>query len=331
MATMKDIARIAGVSTSTVSHAINGTRFVSDEIKAKIMAVVNELNYQPSAVARGLKSKHTGTLGMLVTTSDNPFFAEMLACVESACSERGYNLMLCNTKGDPKRLERSLAMFVQKRVDGLLLMCTEPQNIALPSLPLPVVVIDWWAEPIPADTVYEDSYLGGRLAAQALTAAGHRKVAIICGDLEKHLARQRLQGFLDYLGEAGIFVPKMWIRHSHFNFEGGVSAMQALLALPERPTAIFACSDTIAVGAYQVAQQAGLAIPQDLSIIGYDDIQLARFLFPPLSTIHQPKQALANLAVTALLKRIQTPDDPIQTLTVAPHFVARGSIAPPKP
>ena len=197
MATMKDIARIAQVSTSTVSHVINGTRFVSDEMREKIMAVVRELNYQPSALARSFKLKKTQTIGMLVTASNNPFFAEVVAAVEGYCAKNDYNLILTNTNGDSQRLQSSLQMLIQKQVDGLLLMSTEThlaEQLSL-ELSIPAVVMDWWPTALSADKILEDSELGGYLATQYLLEQGHRKIGIITGNLQKPLALNRLNGY----------------------------------------------------------------------------------------------------------------------------------------
>lgn len=324
---MKDIARLAKVSTSTVSHVINNSRFVSEEIREKVLKVVEQLNYTPSALARSLKVKETKTLGMLVTTSDNPFFAEMVASVERYCSQHQYNLILCNTEGSQERLQKNLQTLIQKQVDGLLLMCTESHwQVADLHLPLPTVVMDWWPTRLSADNILEDSELGGYLATKTLIEHGHREIGIITGNLTKPLARNRLQGYKRALAEAEVVLNKSWIIESHFNFAGGISGMAELLQQTHRPTAVFACSDTIAIGAYQAAWRAGLQIPQDISIIGYDNIQLTQYLSPPLSTVHQPKDELAKLAVERLISRIKNPEQALQNLSLKPEIVLRESI-----
>lgn len=329
MATMKDIARLAQVSTSTVSHVINGSRFVSDEIREKVMAVVQDLNYQPSAVARSLKVKETKTIGLLVTATNNPFFGEVMAGVEHYCQQHQYNLIIATTGGDETRLQQNLHTLVQKQVDGLLLMCADSRFNAHSSLNirLPMVVMDWWFTELNADHILENAELGGYLATQALIDAGHRDIGIITGNLKKSLAQNRLQGYKNALRDAGIAENPHWIIESHFDFEGGIMGMETLLNAPVRPTAVFCCSDTIAVGTYQVIQRQGLRIPQDISVIGYDDIELARFLSPALSTISQPKAELGKLAVETLLHRIKNPDETYRTLVLEPALVWRESIS----
>ncbi len=327
MATMKDIARLARVSTSTVSHVINNSRYVSDEIRQKVMAVVESLNYQPSAVARSLKVKETRTLGMLVTTSDNPFFAELIDKIEHYCSQHNYTLMLCSTAGKDERIQETLQVLLQKQVDGLFLMCAEPNVKAqLPKLTLPTVIMDWWPTNLNADLISEDSHLGSKIATEHLIFQGHRKIGMITGELEKFLARQRLQAFKETLEQHNLPLVDDWIIASDFTFEGGVRGMRELLKSPTLPTAIFACNDAIALGAYQVAQEFGLKIPEDLSIIGYDDITIAKYLHPSLSTINQPKQQLAQLAVDTLLERIKNPQLPYRTLKISPTLTIRSSV-----
>ncbi|PJG84899.1 substrate-binding domain-containing protein [Conservatibacter flavescens] len=329
MATMKDIARLAQVSTSTVSHVINNSRYVSDEIKEKVMAVVTQLNYTPSALARSLKIKETKTIGMLVTATDNPFFYEVISGVESYCNQHHYNLIISNTYGNEERLQQNVDTLVQKKIDGLLLMCSEstfPAGNPI-NLPLPMVIMDWWPTELNADKIFEDAEYGGYLATKTLIKHGHTQIGIITGNLTKSIAQNRLNGYKKALAEHHLPLNPNWIIESHFHFEGGIKGMAQLLSQPHRPTAVFACSDTIAFGAYHTAWQQGLSIPQDISIIGYDDIHLAQYMSPPLSTIHQPKTELGKLAVETLLERIKKPIENYRTLVLKPQLVERGSIA----
>ena len=331
MATMKDIARLAQVSTSTVSHVINGSRFVSDEIREKVMRIVVELNYTPSYIARSLKVKATKTIGLLVTATNNPFFSEVMAGVEQYCQKNQYNLIIATTGGDAKRLQQNLQTLIHKQVDGVLLMCGDSRFQADMELEvsLPLVVMDWWFTELNADKILENSEYGGYLATKSMVDAGHQKIGIITGNLRKSVAKNRLQGYKKALSEANIVLNPDWIVESHFDFKGGIVGAQKLLSLSDRPTAIFCCSDTIAIGAYQAIQNQGLRIPQDISIMGYDDIELARYLFPSLSTISQPKAELGKLAVETLLQRIQEPNENYRTLVLEPTCILRESISSP--
>ncbi|MGL4958919.1 MAG: LacI family DNA-binding transcriptional regulator, partial [Plesiomonas sp.] len=261
MATMKDVARLAGVSTSTVSHVINDSRFVSDEIRTRIMSAVETLNYSPSALARSLKVNQTHTIGMLVTTSNNPFFAEVVRGVEQSCYERGYQLVLCNTAGDPQRMSHSVDTLLQKRVDGILMMCSESHaDISClfrrhPKIPL--VMMDWGPQGAQADLIRDNSEYGGYLATRHLLAQGHRQIAIITGPLDKHPSLGRLQGYLRALNEAGITPDPAYQVEGDFDFSGGLCGMTQLLSCNPRPTAVFCGNDVMAVGAYQVLHYAG--------------------------------------------------------------------------
>lgn len=330
MATMKDVARLAGVSTSTVSHVMNKNRFVSDNLRGKVMAAVEHLNYAPSALARSLKLNMTHTIGMLVTSSNNPFFAEIVRGVERNCYEQGYSLILCNTEDDVARMDRSVETLLQKRVDGLLLMCNE--NYA-PSAevfncypPLPIVMMDWAPFKGVHDIIQDNSLLGGEIATRHLISKGYHKIACIAGPQDKTTARQRLQGYRRAMHRAGFAIPLGYEVHCDFEFEAGLQAMKQLLALKERPHAVFAGNDALAVGVYQALSQAGLAVPRDMAVIGYDDIELAKYLTPPLTTIHQPKDLLGELAIDALINRLAHPECEVQVLVLTPELVERASV-----
>lgn len=328
MPTMKDIARIAGVSLSTVSHVVNSSRFVSPEITERVQKVIKELNYKPSLVARSLKMKETNTLGMLVTASNNPFFAEVVRHVEKYCERHHYHLILVNTDGNSESLKKHIERLLLKQVDGLLLMCAEPQDFdpeIMAGIKLPMVVIDWWQQPLNADIIHENSELGGYLATKALIDAGYSEIAIITGELSKPLTVNRLAGYKRALSDHNLPIHPEWIVESHFHYDGGIEATAKLLVLPNRPQAIFAMSDSIAIGAYQAIWKAGLRIPQDIAVIGYDNIELAQFLAPPLSTIHQPKARLAKNAIQKLIARIKDPNKEIEVIQLSPELVKRAS------
>lgn len=326
---MKDVARIAGVSTSTVSHVINKDRFVSEAITAKVDAAIKSLNYAPSALARSLKLNQTRTIGMLITASTNPFYSELVRGVERSSFERGYSLVLCNTEGDEQRMNRNLETLMQKRVDGLLLLCTEthqPSPEIMQRYPsVPTVMMDWAPFDGDSDLIQDNSLLGGDMATQYLIDQGHSRIACIAGPLDKTPARLRLEGYHAAMARCGLPVAEGYVVTSDFEFGGGFSAMQQLLALPQRPQAVFVGNDAMAVGAYQALYQAGLQIPQDMALVGYDDIELARYMTPPLTTIHQPKDELGELAIDVLIHRMADPQQKQQRVQLTPELVVRGS------
>lgn len=326
---MKDVARMAGVSTSTVSHVINNDRFVSEAIRLKVNDAVKTLNYAPSALARSLKLNQTRTIGMLITASSNPFFSEIVRGVERTCFERGYSLVLCNTEGDEQRMNRNLETLLQKRVDGLLLLCTEthqPSAEIMTRYPsIPTVMMDWAPFDGDCDLIQDNSLLGGDIATQHLIDKGYRRIACITGPLDKTPSRLRLEGYRNAMTRAGLPIPDGYEITGDFEFSGGFSAMNTLLALPERPDAVFTGNDAMAVGAYQALYQAGLSIPQNMALVGYDDIELARYMTPPLTTVHQPKDELGELAIDVLIHRMAQPGLSQQRLQLTPELMTRGS------
>ena len=327
---MKDVARLAGVSTSTVSHVINNNRFVSETIREKVTSAIATLNYAPSALARSLKLNQTHTIGMLLTASSNPFYAEVVRGVERSCYERGYSLILCNTEGDKDRMDRSLETLLQKRVDGLLIMCTEshlPSAEMLTRYPsIPSVMMDWAPFEGVSDIIQDNSLLGGEMATRYLISRGYTRIACIAGPQDKTPARLRLEGYQRAMAAAGLSVPADYIVDGDFEFQGGFSAMQQLLRLDPRPQAVFTSNDAMAVGVYHALYLAGMRIPQDMAVMGYDDIELARYMTPPLSTIHQPKDELGQLAIDTLLHRMTSPDASQQLLVLTPELMARASV-----
>jgi len=330
LATMKDVARQAGVSTSTVSHVINNNRFVSEQVREKVEQAIRELNYAPSALARSLKIRQTRTIGMLLTASSNPFYAEVVRGVENSCYERGYSLILCNTEGDEERMNRSLETLMQKRVDGLLLMCTEthlPSAEILNRYPsVPMVMMDWAPFEGRGDIIQDNALLGGEMATRHLIERGYRRIACIAGPQDKTPARLRLEGFHQAMAAHGLTVPEGYVVDGDFEFQGGFNAMTQLLALEPVPEAVFTSNDAMAVGVYHALYQAGLKVPQDIAVMGYDNIELARYLTPPLTTVHQPKDELGELAIDTLIHRMGAPDASQQTLVLTPELVERGSV-----
>lgn len=330
MATMKDIARLAGVSTSTVSHVINKSRYVSEEISLRVNKAAEELNYAPSALARSLKVNRTRTLGMIVTTSTNPFFGEVVKGVERRCYQQNYNLVLCNTEGDNERMRSSIDTLLQKRVDGLILMCStlegERIDIFERYADIPVVVMDWGPIHFASDKIQDNSLRGGYLAAKCLIDAGHSQIGCITGPLNRHQAQMRYEGYKRAMNEKGLEIKANWIVESDFECEGGYQAFQTLYQSGPLPSALFVSNDMMAMGVINAAAQKGIRIPEDLSLVGYDDIHIAKFMTPALTTIHQPKYRLGQAAVDTLLNKLDKVTDQPQVVQLEPALVERASV-----
>ncbi|EJG0027352.1 substrate-binding domain-containing protein [Vibrio alginolyticus] len=331
MATMKDIAKLAGVSTSTVSHVINKTRFVSEEISERVNNAAKELNYYaPSALARSLKVNRTKTIGMLVTTSTNPFFGEVVKGVERSCYQKGYSLILCNTEGDNERMRQSINTLLQKRVDGLILMCSSLEGERIDVFErypdIPVVVMDWGPMLFTSDKIQDNSLRGGYLAAKYLIDCGHTEIGCITGPLIKHQAQMRYEGYKRAMNEAGLEFNANWIIESDFECEGGYQAFKKMAQRGALPSSIFVSNDMMAMGVINAANELDIKVPDDLSIIGYDDIHIAKFMSPSLTTIHQPKYRLGQAAVETLVRKLDEKSTEAQVVQLEPTLVERKSV-----
>lgn len=331
MATIKDVAKLAGVSTTTVSHVINKTRFVAEDTTKAVWDAIQALHYSPSAVARSLKVNTTKSIGMIITTSEAPFFAEIVLAVEEYCYRQGYSLFLCNTQNNPEKIQNHLDMLIKKRVDGVLVMCTEYTENSLTlfnGTNIPMVIMDWGRHDEKSDRILDNSFEGGYLATKHLIDNGHKEIGVIAGNLEKTTARDRFNGFLEAMKEANLPVRQEWITEGDFEPEDGYECMNNLFRLEKLPTAIFCFNDVMALGAISAITERGLSVPNDISIIGYDNIHSSRFYAPPLTTIHQSKSRLGTQALNLLLERIQKEEkvsEP-QILEFHPELVPRKSV-----
>lgn len=335
MATIKDVAKLAGVSTTTVSHVINKTRFVAEDTTKAVWDAIASLNYSPSAVARSLKVNTTKSIGMIITTSEAPYFAEIVLAVEEYCYRQGYSLFLCNTQNDAEKVQNHLDMLIKKRVDGILVMCSEYTENSLAlfnGTNVPMVVMDWGPNDGKSDRIIDHSLDGGYMATKHLIDNGHCDIAIIAGYLYKTTAKARYDGFVKAMTEAGLLIRKEWIFENDFQPEGGYESMNNLLKQDKLPTAVICGCDAMALGVISAIAEKGLSVPQDISVIGYDNIHSSRFYAPPLTTIHQSKTRLGQMAIDTLLERIQQhneqPSEPVtpKVLEFYPELVVRSSV-----
>jgi LacI family transcriptional regulator/LacI family purine nucleotide synthesis repressor len=328
MATIRDVAKLAGVSTTTVSHVLNKTRFVSVEGKAKVEDAVMQLNYVPNTVARSLKGGSSRVLGMLVTDSNNPFYADLIQWVDQVAYRHGYNLILCNTQGNIERAKDYMSMLSQRRVDGMLMMSSDARQLPVSSYgTMPMVMMDSGPDRAGYDRILDDSEQGGYMATKHLLQAGHRCIGLLAGPLEKSNSQNRIAGYRRAMAEAYVEVDESWIQSGEFTYEGGVTAMTELLKQQKKVTSIFASNDLMAMGAIRVAGEHGLIVPKDLSVIGYDDIPGAKYFNPPLTTMRQPLELMAEQAIAMLLARMETPESEGQRTLLTPTLITRDSVA----
>lgn len=331
MATIKDVARLAGVSTTTVSHVINKTRFVAEDTTKAVLEAVNQLNYSPSAVARSLKVNTTKSIGMIITTNEAPYFAEIVSAVEEYCYNNGYSLFLCNTQNNPEKIKNHFDMLLKKRVDGILVMCSEYREDAFAlfkSTDVPMVIMDWGPNEDQSDRIIDHCLEGGYLAARHLIENGHKDIAIIAGYLYKTTAKARYDGFVKAMKEAGLPIRSEWVLENDFQPEGGYESMNYILKQKTLPTAVICGCDMMALGVISAITEKGLQVPQDISVIGYDNIHSSRFFAPPLTTIHQSKIRLGEMALELLLERIKNSDivHTPKVLEFHPELVVRKSV-----
>ena len=330
MATIKDVAALAGISYTTVSHVVNKTRPVSEEVRLKVEAAIKSLDYVPSAVARSLKAKTTATIGLLVPNSLNPYFAELARGIEDYCERNGYCVILCNSDDNPDKQRSYLRVLLEKRIDGLIVASAGGDSglaQGLAGVKTPMVIVDRGLEGVDADLVRIDHEYGAYLATRHLLELGHRDIATIGGPASTSVAQMRQAGFARALKEAGVEVAPSRMLESDFTSTGGYNAASILL---ERnpPSAIFAGNDMIGIGVLRAAAERNVRVPAELSVIGFDDIQMSRYVYPALTTVGQSILQLGEMAAEVLLRRIATPDQATDQRIVTPSIVLRESTAP---
>lgn len=333
MATMKDVAERAGVSITTVSHVVNGTRFVSEKVRERVMEVMEELGYQPNVLARGLRRGESSTIGLIVPDVTNPYFAEVARSVEDACAERGYGVILCNSDGRPERQRQAVEVLASNRVGGLILVnvgMTEREAAMFEGLAIPMVMLDREIPGIVTDSIQIDNARGGRQATEFLLSLGHRKIACLAGPSEVSPSGDRVDGFREALQDAGIEPDPELIFTGDFTPEGGHVCARHLMDMgADMPTALFACNDLMAFGAITAFSEKGIRVPEDISIMGFDDIRLASYFNPTLSTVAQPRHEMGQRAVRILLERMQkTCQAPGRHVLLDTELQVRMSTAP---
>jgi LacI family transcriptional regulator len=313
MATIREVAKVASVSSTTVSHVINGTRFVSEPVRARVLNAMDALGYQHNVLARSLRRGETHTIGLILPDSANPFFAKVGRSIEAAAFDLGYSVVLCNSEGNLAREQHYTQVLTQRQVDGVIFVAAGDRTKSLSVLLdrcAPFVVIDRDLPDVKADTVLADNRQGGHLATRHLLALGHRRIACISGPSNVTPSAERVTGYRQALTEAGLPTLESLILRGDFQLEAGWSAALALLRSSAPPTAIFACNDLMAIGGIRAAAELGRRIPGDLAVVGYDDIELAAYSVPPLTTVRQPTADMGRRAVRLLVDRIGDPDLP---------------------
>lgn len=321
--TIEDVAQLAGVSIATVSRALHKPGVVSDKTRKKVTAAVTQTGYTQNAMARNLRLDRTGMVVVLVPDISNPFFSDILSGIESVATREGYNILIGNTNNDPAR-EHIYANYVRSNLaDGILLLNghvpnsdLEPEGRGSASNLPPMVAL---CERIPGldfPSVIIDNVAAASTATRHLIDLGHTKIAHVAGPADNILTKDRRTGFFVALEEAGITQNQDRIFYGDFSIQSGKQAFHEIQASTLNPTAIFCASDEMAIGVISAAREAGVNVPDDLSVIGFDDIHFSENYFPPLTTIHQPRRQIGVVAMEQLIDLLANPGSATNKVTV---------------
>ena len=329
MSTIKDVAKRAGVAPITASRVVNNSGYVSQEKRERVENAIAELGYVPNTLARSLRSRRTNTLALVLTDITNPFWTTVARGVEDAASAAGLNVIFCNTDESEEEQDRYLKVLLQKQVDGILLApahSSHEQVASILSRNIPVVIIDRRIDGVEVDTVYCDSEGGAYELVGHLISLGHKRIAMLNGPTDVATATDRLAGYKRALAEANIESEGSLMFCGGFDIDSGYNMAQKVLALSPRPTALFAANNFIAIGAIRAFRDAGLSIPENMAVVGFDDLPETLVIDPFLTSAAQPAYEMGRQATTLLLDRLsgKAPDE-IQEIVLPVELIIRQS------
>jgi len=331
MPTMKDVARLAGVSIQTVSAIINHKPGITNATRIRVLAAIEQLGYRPYSIARSLRTRQTHSIALIVSDIANPFYATMASAVEDFAHNAGYSVILHNTHDDLDRETAYLQAIAQRWVDGAIIVSTRSEVVGLENLQeahIPVVAVNHIPAVYNGPSVTMDNYRAGRLAAEHLVRLGHRRISHISGPSRLYISHEREQGFLEVLLEHGLRPAFCANGSGDWGCESGYRAMLQILDCGgDHPSAVFAANDRMAIGSMRAIYDRGLRIPEDISILGLDDIEMAAFTNPPLTTIGQPIIRMALTAVEILIRILSGEQVPQSKVLLQPTLIIRGSTA----
>lgn len=324
MTTIRDVARTAGVSVSTVSRVLNESGYVSSDAKKRVEHAAELLKYMPNGLARGLVSKRTSTIGLLIPDVSNPFFAEVARGIEDAASSIGYSVILCNSDWQVPREEMYINNLHSRWVDGVVIAGARSEERSLRNAlrDLPFVLVDRRGSDT-TDSVWTDNEQGGFIATRHLLEEGCKKIVHISGPSDSPSGQARLNGYLRainlHMGVAADVI------EGDFRFESGFTAAKKLLSKGNPPDAIFAGNDMMALGVIQAAQSVGCSIPEKLKVVGYDNISFAAYVSPALTTVEQRSYTMGSMALTLLADAITNPSHVTSSHEIQPKLIVRKS------
>ena len=329
MATIRDVARLAGVSVATVSHVINGTRPVAPETAARVWKAIKELDYHPNAVARSLRTRTTHAIGVVVSDITNPFFATLVRGAEDAALEAGYSIIVCNSDEDLQKEDLYVNMLRRRRMDGLLIAPVRdgasPAVRELAQSGITFVFVDRKAKGIEADAVLSDNVRGAYLATKHLIERGHERIGIILGIKGATTTEERFRGYRKALEEHDLAVDERLVVYGGYRADGGQEALSGLLSLPDRPSAVFSTNNLMTLGALRELRQRCIKIPGEMAIVGFDELEWAELVEPPLTVVSQRPYEIGYRAVKLLLERIRNPDLEPREIRVPVDLRIRGT------
>lgn len=332
--TIKDVAKKAGVSTSTVSRVVGNYGYVSNSTKLKVEKVIEELDYKPNALARSMITKSTKTIGIVVTDITNPFFASVIRSIEDVLWESGYAILLANTDENVERERAVVSAIIERQVDGLILVPSEnklkPHLEILNKRDIPVVLVDRMVEGLPADVVMVDNENGAYTAVNHLISMGHKKIGMIIDDLNISTNSERLLGYKKALHSAGLPFDASLIKSCKFTSKSAFDLASQMLSQDDRPSGLFCANNFMTLGTLQAIVQAKVKVPEEISIVGFDDIYWFSTGSQQVSTVAQPVKDLGVEAANRLVNRLRGDKSSALEIRLKTTFIDRGSCGKPK-
>ncbi len=330
--TIADVAREAGVSLMTVSRALNNKDGISLETRAHVLEVIQRLGYRPSGVARSLVTRRTGTIGLIVPDVSNPYFSGIAHGVTEIANQQGLSVLLCDTQEEPEQEPRFLAVLEEKQVDGLIVAAprqSSEQIVSQLARHQHVVVVNRLflsnSGFSAAGYVINDDCAGGELATRHLLSKGHQRIGFLAGPRSSYGGQQRFLGYRAVLEECDIPLDEEEILYCPPTVRGGFDSMLALFQVNPKISAVFAFNDMVAIGALQACAQLGRRVPDDLAIVGYDDIPMASWVTPSLTTLRAPFEEMGRLATKLLVDRFEECTQGCENIVLRPELIVRAS------
>ncbi|WP_213518995.1 LacI family DNA-binding transcriptional regulator [Paenibacillus montaniterrae] len=334
--TIYDIAKLANVSVATVSRVINSTAPVKDSTRKKIEALIQQYQFQPNAMARSLLKKETGIIGIIVPDLTNPFYTEVLAGAEQEALTTGHTFLLTNSVGDYQKESQYLSIMREKRVDGMIFLGGRinlkigdeelDQELIQHASTIPTVLVNGTVKGNALTRVATDEYTGTCMAVQHLIECGHKQIGFLGGEMHMSTTSTKLRAFKKTMREAGLEVREEWILTDSFSIYSGRKQMEKLLQLADKPTAVMCVNDFVAIGAIKTAVDHELTIPDDMSIIGFDDIPLSHHFIPEITTVSQEANELGRTAIQ-VLQKLMNQEKVKKHTVIEPKLIVRKSSA----